>query len=323
MWNISTASDSVEQQLADLPGLDGAKRLVNQLILRQSQVHAVLFYGAEGVGKQALANVLVESWLRRTNEGEDRAVNAFRRGNNPDVLTIAPGGPSDMITIDRIVTDKTSDVDISLRDFFRSQPIQSRHKVAIFRRLDRMNSRSANSLLKTLEEPLPHAKIVLMTTEIGSVLPTIRSRCLSVACELPLMGPATGQPTVLEVLAEGSPGKLARLKGLEPVVNELAEWVADLAVAPPVAAIQLADRLASLADDVQKSEGTSARFADAQILALSSILIARHPQFPAEAVPLILKAHRAVIGNASLTITLDALITNLIAIRRRPNREPN
>jgi len=323
MWNISTASDTAQQQLADLPGLDGAKRLVDQLIRRQSEVHAVLFYGAEGVGKQALANVLTENWLRRSDADDDRAVSAYRRGNNPDVLTITPAGLSDMITIDRIVTDRSSDVDISLRDFFRSQPIQSRHKVAIFHRIDRMNARSANALLKTLEEPLPHAKLVLMTTEIGSVLPTIRSRCLNVACELPHEDPGAGSSAVIQLLAGGSPGKLARLKSMEGVVNDLESWISDLAVAPPVAAIQMADRLAGLADELQKSEGTAARFADAQILAMASALIARHPQFPAEAVPLVLKAHRAVIGNASVTITLDALITNLIAIRKRPNREPN
>ena len=116
MWNISIASEPATESRA--------ARFVQRLIEQASPVHAVLFYGAEGVGKNGLATTLTEHWLRR-NADDEPPIAAFRRGNNPDVLVIQPGGPSDLITIERIVTDKSSDVDLSLRDFFRSLPIQS------------------------------------------------------------------------------------------------------------------------------------------------------------------------------------------------------
>ena len=279
----------------------------------------MLFYGAEGVGKGILASQLTEHWLRR-NSDDERPIAAFRRGNNPDVLVIQPGGPSDLITIERIVTDKTSDVDLSLRDFFRSLPIQSNTKVAILHRVDRMNARAANALLKTLEEPLPHAKIILTTSEIGSVLPTIRSRCLNVACELPTTDPAAADSISMQVLSGGSPGQYQKLTQLRPVVEELERWLGDLAVAPPVAAIQLAERLASMADEVQKIESTSARFADARILSLLAPLLAQHSAFPPEAIQSVLQTHRAIIGNANPSIALDSLVTGLFALRRRSPR---
>jgi len=311
MWNISIAFEPAAESRA--------ARFVQRLIEQASPVHAVLFYGAEGVGKNALATTLTEHWLRR-NADDERPIAAFRRGNNPDVLVIQPGGPSDLITIERIVTDKSSDVDLSLRDFFRSLPIQSHSKVAVIHRVDRMNHRAANALLKTLEEPLPHAKIILTTSEIGSVLPTIRSRCLNVACELPAIDPAESDSDAMRNLSGGSPGQYQKLTQIRPVVEELENWLGDLASAPPVAAIQLAERLASLADEVQNIEGTSARFADARILSLLAPLLAQSPTFPPEAIQTVLKTHRAIIGNANPSIALDSLVTALFALRRRSAR---
>ena len=297
----------------------GATRFVDRLIERQSPVHGVLFYGAEGVGKGELAKRLTEHWLRRTAD-DDRPVASYRRGNNPDVLVIQPGGPSDLITIERIVADKSSDADLSLRDFFRSLPIQSQAKVAIIHRVDRMNSRAANALLKTLEEPLPHAKLILTTAEIGSVLPTIRSRCLNVACELPLIDPAAGDSASMQILAGGSPGQYQKLVEVRAVIEELERWISDLSTAPPVAAVQLSERLAAMADDVQKTEGTTARFADARILSYLAPLLAQNSLFPPEAIHCVLDTHRATIGNANATISLDALTASLFALRKRPAR---
>jgi DNA polymerase-3 subunit delta' len=235
-------------------------------------------------------------------------------------LAIHPGGPSDLIIIDRIVTDKASDVDLSLRDFFRSLPIQSQSKVAVIHRVDRMNARAANALLKTLEEPLPHAKIILTTSEIGSVLPTIRSRCLNVACELPATDPAAADSATMQKLAAGSPGQYQQLMEVRPVIEELERWLDDLSVAPPVAAIQLAERLAAMADEIQKIEGTTARFADARVLSYLAPLLAQNALFPPEAIQGVLATHRAIIGNANPTISMDALVTSLFAQRKRPNR---
>ena len=311
MWNISIVSEPQAESRAT--------RFVQRLIERASPVHAVLFYGAEGVGKSTLATTLAEHWLRRNAE-DDRPIAAFRRGNNPDVLVIQPGGPSDLITIERIVSDKTSDVDLSLRDFFRSLPILSYTKVAILHRVDRMNARAANALLKTLEEPLPHAKIILTTSEIGSVLPTIRSRCLNVACELPAVDPAAADTESMRILSAGSPGQYDKLTQLRPVVEDMERWLSDLATAPPVAAIQLSERLAAMADEIQKIEGTSARFADARILSLLAPLLAQNSSFPPEAIQSVLHTHRSIIGNANPSIALDSLVTALFALRRRPTR---
>ena len=67
-----------------------------------------------------------------------------------------------------IVTEVKGDTDpykgVYCRAFFRTRPLMARHKVMIFEEVEKMNADAANALLKTLEEPEPHAKLILTTS---------------------------------------------------------------------------------------------------------------------------------------------------------------
>ncbi|MER3497022.1 MAG: hypothetical protein C4320_09910, partial [Armatimonadota bacterium] len=190
-------------------GLTRARRLVGRILAESSPVQAVLLYGTAGGGKAALARELAAGWL--SPDPESPARRAFTRGNSPDVLTIRPGGASSIIRLGAIVPTDESE-DIPLRTFFRTNPIAGDHKVAIIEEAHRMNADAANALLKPLEEPGPLARIILTTSAIGGLLPTIISRCLAVPCGLPPRDVLEAEEDQLAKLAYGSPGELAQMR---------------------------------------------------------------------------------------------------------------
>ena len=80
---------------------------------------------------------------------------------------------------------------------------------------ERMNADAANAFLKTLEEPPPQAKIILTSASPGALLPTVLSRCMACACELPsreeLEAHFTEADAFTRDLASGAPGRVRRL----------------------------------------------------------------------------------------------------------------
>jgi DNA polymerase-3 subunit delta' len=88
--------------------------------------------------------------------------------NHPDVTLLAPNGPLRLFQIEQ---------GRYLRESLAFVPA-SGSKIFILPDADRMDSAAANSLLKSLEEPPPHAVLVLTTSREASLLPTIRSRCV-------------------------------------------------------------------------------------------------------------------------------------------------
>ena len=117
-------SNSIDSDLERLSGLSHAKRLVSQLAHGPSGVHAVLFYGPAGSGKSELCRCLAKAWL---DNGTDKPVRAFERGNNPDVLEVRPSATSDQILVKQIREDENPDKDdpIAVDTFLRSMPLMS------------------------------------------------------------------------------------------------------------------------------------------------------------------------------------------------------
>lgn len=98
-----------------------------------------------------------------------RSENPLIISTHPDYLIFPPDGPLQMITIEQ---------SRRLRDAARFEPSEGRRRVFLIDRVDRANSETANSLLKTLEEPSP-ALVILMTAENAHDLPaTVLSRSI-------------------------------------------------------------------------------------------------------------------------------------------------
>jgi DNA polymerase III delta prime subunit len=321
---VATTAESLDL----LIGLRTAKRLLQRLVSESGQGQSVLLYGAPGSGKNALARLLAEAWLCKlpTAEGADgtcRACNAFSRGNNADFLLIQPQGLSRIIPVRAIgpTQDRKPEDPPNLQEFLRTLPLLSRHKVVIIEDADRMNGPAFNSLLKTLEEPPAHARLILTTPQVGALPATILSRCLAIACESPTADDLrTRFPDASDAeigLAEGTPGRLSEILARRDLNARLIRYADSLVHRPPGEALVAADELRAIAEGYDNATGSGARTANAEILARLATLCARNPGMPPTWTQALVEAHRRIVGNANPTVVFDALLANMLLRRTR------
>jgi len=315
-------SSSTVSKLDDLAGLTGAKRVIRQIAAGKSEVHALLLYGAKGSGKNALAKVLAQTWLCQhpTEDGADgscRACGAFLRGASADFLHISPTGPSSIIRVSAIVPSPEKDAPVSLLEFFRTPPLMARYKVVMIEQAHRMNRDAFNALLKTLEEPHPHARLVLTTDMISAIPATILSRCLGVACELPsreemrrLYPEATDADLIL---AEGAPGRTAHVLAHVDRYRAIYEFAESLPSRTTGGALVASEQFRTICEGIEKALNCGARTAQTEALETLAIALSRSKQADPRWSQKVLEAHRRVTGNASIGLVLDALFTGILA----------
>ncbi len=318
----SSVMESMELRLATLPGLKRAKETVRRFIASESPVHAVLLYGAEGAGKSALANEITRYWLGVGNDRYQKAVDAFDRGNSADVLRLTPVGPSSIIKLAHITEVDPADKEYTgtpLRTFFRTLPIVAKNRVVIMHDAHRMNDAARNSLLKPLEEPSEHGKILLMTTSISSITPTIRSRCLAIACDLPSPEEAENpfEDERWGKMAGYAPAILQRFAANQEVYGTVVSFADHLLIAKPSHAIALSEKFREVAKGLEDSEKLNARAANALAIQLLAQLLYGDERAPAEWLHKLIRAHRMILGNVNSGIVFDALFSGLVLSRSR------
>ncbi len=133
--------------------------------------HAYLFTGTRGVGKTTLARILAKCL------NCEAGVSSKPCGECGACLGIDEGRFIDLIEVDaasRAKVEETRD----LMDNVQYAPTSGRYKVYLIDEVHMFSNHSFNALLKTLEEPPPHVKFLLATTEAKKIPITILSRCL-------------------------------------------------------------------------------------------------------------------------------------------------
>jgi DNA polymerase-3 subunit gamma/tau len=133
--------------------------------------HAFLFTGTRGVGKTTIARILVKAL------NCERGVSAQPCGECGACTTIDAGRFVDFLEIDaasRTGVDDTRD----LLDNVQYTPAAGRYKVYLIDEVHMLSKQAFNALLKTLEEPPPHVKFLLATTDPQKIPVTVLSRCL-------------------------------------------------------------------------------------------------------------------------------------------------
>lgn len=133
--------------------------------------HAYLFTGTRGVGKTTVARIFAKSL------NCEQGISASPCGQCSSCVEIDEGRFVDLIEVDaasRTGVDDTRD----LLENVQYAPTRGRYKVYLIDEVHMFSKSSFNALLKTLEEPPPHIKFLLATTDPKKIPPTILSRCL-------------------------------------------------------------------------------------------------------------------------------------------------
>lgn len=138
--------------------------------------HAFLFLGPEGVGKRTVALSLAMAVQCLEKVGDFCGVCAncakIRSGHHPDQRLLEPLPGKKEISIQQI---REMERELNFR------PFSGRKKIAIVDPAALMNVSAQNALLKTLEEPPRDSLLILISTGVGGLLPTLLSRCLRVS----------------------------------------------------------------------------------------------------------------------------------------------
>ncbi len=157
------------ERFSDLVGQESVTRTLAQALSSGRIAHAFLFTGIRGVGKTTAARILArclncEKGPTAEPCGECAACVEIRQGRALDVVEI------DGATYRKIDDARTIIENLSYR------PARDRFKIYIIDEAHQLTDQAFNALLKTLEEPPPHIKFILATTEPQKVPETILSR---------------------------------------------------------------------------------------------------------------------------------------------------
>lgn len=286
-----------------------ARQLVPALA---SPGHAHLLHGPAGLGQYELGLALAHAWLceqpqhDRTSCGQCPACHLNSVQSHPDLMMLMPevqmlamGWPMDERTRKELEDDKKRKPSREIRidamraaiEFCQRTSARGRGRLVLVYPAERMNTITANALLKTLEEPAGQSRIVLCTEAAHAVLPTLRSRCLGHAMRRPQAQEAIDwlveqglERSEASALLRASGGQPAQALALHQSGVTAAQWqklpqaisagqVQSLAQWSPA---QLTDAMQRLCHDLMcQAAGAPARYFDSSDLPKRPIAMAR------------------------------------------------
>ena len=202
--------------------------------LDSQQAHALLLHGPQGVGQFELAITLAQAWLCEAADAAMRPCGTCagcrltQAHSHPDLMVLVPEALQEPLGWTRSGDENASERSSKTRqpskeikvdavrgaiEFAQITSARGRGKVVVLHPAERLNGISANTLLKTLEEPPGNARFILSCAAPDALLPTVRSRCQSVPMALPPQAQATewlaaqgvAEPAVMLAATGGQP----------------------------------------------------------------------------------------------------------------------
>ncbi|HEU4778658.1 MAG TPA: DNA polymerase III subunit gamma/tau [Steroidobacteraceae bacterium] len=159
------------RSFAELVGQEHVRQALGNALTQGRVHHAFLFTGTRGVGKTTIARILSKCL------NCDTGVTATPCGACASCKEIDEGRFVDLIEVDAASRTKVDDTR-ELLENVQYAPTRGRYKVYLVDEVHMLSTHSFNALLKTLEEPPPHVKFLLATTDPQKLPVTVLSRCL-------------------------------------------------------------------------------------------------------------------------------------------------
>ena len=159
------------KNFADTVGQEHVLKALTNALDSERLHHAYLFAGTRGVGKTTIARILAKAL------NCDSGVTSQPCGKCSACREIDEGRFVDLIEVDAASKTKVDDTR-ELLDNVQYAPARGRFKVYLIDEVHMLSRHSFNALLKTLEEPPPHVKFLLATTDPQKLPVTVLSRCL-------------------------------------------------------------------------------------------------------------------------------------------------
>ncbi len=190
-------------------GNERVKAYFAKAIRNNTLPHAILLSGPSGIGKSLFAKELAAILLKTVNPKIE---------THPDFHSFKPEGKTGLHTIETLR---------ALIDEVHSASFEKSGKVFLIYDADRMQTASANALLKTLEEPNPDTTLILITEHPSEMIPTIRSRCVFLNFqsipekEIEEFLKTQGHDVKWAKMAQGSIGKALELATKPPLEEAL------------------------------------------------------------------------------------------------------
>ncbi|MBC3767773.1 DNA polymerase III subunit gamma/tau [Neptunicella marina] len=159
------------QNFAQLVGQEHVVSAISNALDNNRLHHAYLFTGTRGVGKTTIARIFSKSL------NCEQGMSSTPCGQCATCIEIDKGNFIDLLEIDAASRTKVEDTR-ELLDNVQYKPTRAQYKVYLIDEVHMLSKHSFNALLKTLEEPPPHVKFLLATTDPQKLPVTILSRCL-------------------------------------------------------------------------------------------------------------------------------------------------
>ncbi len=160
-------------KFTDIVGQEQLKEHLQNAIAMNKVSHAYIINGERNAGKEFIARVFAMALQCEKKEaepcGECHSCKQALSNNQPDIIYISHEKPN-TIGVEDIRAQINNDIVI--------KPYSSPRKIYIVNEGEKMTPQAQNALLKTIEEPPEYAVIVILTTNVEALLPTVLSRCV-------------------------------------------------------------------------------------------------------------------------------------------------
>ena len=159
------------RRFSEIAGQSHVVRALRNALIHDRVHHAYLFTGTRGVGKTTIARILAKALnCGRLDDGEPC-------GRCDVCVAVDEGRFADLIEVDAASRTRVEDTR-ELLENAQYAPSSGRYKIYLIDEVHMLSGHSFNALLKTLEEPPPHVKFLLATTDPQKIPVTVLSRCL-------------------------------------------------------------------------------------------------------------------------------------------------